>query len=74
MSNAQINKSFLESTDGKTKNEILAAIANHYGISKSDAFEEVTDCEAEHLLDYLVGSIRTAASLVMRRHGFAIEA
>ncbi len=32
-------------------------------------YEEVTDEEAEHLLDYLVGNTRTAASLLMKRHG-----
>ena len=28
---------------------------------------EVTDAEAEHLLDYLTGSVRTATSLLMKR-------
>ncbi len=62
---------FFAATDAKTKTEILAAIAKHYGISESEALEEVTDEEAENLLDYLTGSIRTATSLLMKRHGIA---
>jgi hypothetical protein len=62
---------FFAATDAKTKTEILAAIAKHYGISESEALEEVTDEEAESLLDYLTGSIRTATSLLMKRHGIA---
>lgn len=62
---------FFTATDAKTKTEILASIAKHYGISESEALEEVTDEEAESLLDYLTGSIRTAASLLMKRHGIA---
>lgn len=62
---------FFAATDAKTKTEILAAIANHYGISESEALEEVTDEEAESLLDYLTGYDRTATSLLMKRHGIA---
>ena len=69
--NQTINKSFLASTDEKTRNEILAAIASHYGITKVDAMDEVADEEAEHLLDYLTGSIRTATSLLMKRHNLS---
>ena len=64
----------LNDTQGKsvasdTKQRILDAIAKHYGISSSEAFEEVTDPGAEHLLDYLTGSVRTATSVLMQRHG-----
>jgi predicted DsbA family dithiol-disulfide isomerase len=69
--NAAITKAFFAATDAKTQSEILASIAKHYGISKSEALEEVTDDEAESLLDYLTGSIRTATSLLMKRHGIA---
>jgi predicted DsbA family dithiol-disulfide isomerase len=69
--NAAITKAFFAATDAKTKIEILAAIAKHYGISQSEALEEVTDDEAESLLDYLTGSVRTATSLLMKRHGIA---
>lgn len=68
MNNGQINRSFLESVDEKTKVGILNAIAKHYGISPEDAFEEVVFEDAEHLLDYLTGSIRSATSVLMQRH------
>ena len=71
MSNNTATSTFFAATDAKTKTNILAAIAAHYGITESEAFEEVTDEEAESLLDYLTGSIRTATSLLMQRHGIA---
>jgi hypothetical protein len=70
-SNMNSTIAFFSVTDSKTKNEILSAIAKHYGISQSEALEEVTGEEAESLLDYLTGSIRTATSLLMKRHGIA---
>lgn len=69
MSNNTATSAFFAATDAKTKTEILAAIAAHYGISQSEALEEVTNEEAESLLDYLTGSIRAATSLLMKRHG-----
>ena len=72
MSNGQINRMFLESTDAKTKNDVLGAIASHYGITQAEAMAEVVNDEAEHLLDYLTGSVRTAVSLLMKRHGLAV--
>jgi hypothetical protein len=65
--NALLTKSFFAKIEAATKNEILSAIAAHYGITKEEALAEVTDPEAEHLLDYLTGNIRTATSLLMRR-------
>ena len=62
---------FFAATDSKTKNEILANIASHYSITTSQALDEVTDDEAEHLLDYLTGPVRTATSLLMKRHRLA---
>jgi hypothetical protein len=53
----------------KTKNEILDNIANHYGITREEAFEEVTDTDAEHLLDYVTGATRSATSVLMQRYG-----
>ena len=67
MSNSQINRSFLQSIHAKVKARILDEIASHYGITPAQAFDEVTDAEAEHLLDYLTGSVRTATSLLMKR-------
>ena len=69
MNNGQINKMFLDSTDYNTHKDVLAAIAKHYGITADAALSEVTDPEAEHLLDYLTGETRTAVSLLMKRRG-----
>lgn len=62
-------KKFLDATDAKTRNDVLANVAENYGISKESAFSEITDPEAEHLLDYVTGPVRTATSLLMNRHG-----
>ena len=64
-------KFFLGSIDSETRNAIISNIANHYGISESQALAEVTDDEAASLLDYLTGITRTATSLLMKRHGIA---
>jgi hypothetical protein len=71
MTNAQKNYSFLRSADVQTRNTIFAAIGTHYGIAPSEAQDEVTSTDAEHLLDYLTGSVRAATSLLMRRAGLA---
>jgi hypothetical protein len=70
MTNAQINKAFLASTDAKTRIAILSNIAKNYGIGLLDAYEEVTDAEAEHLLDYVTGDQRIATSAIMKRNYF----
>jgi len=62
---------FFAITDAKTKADILANIANHYGITSAEAEAEVTDPEAESLLDYITGPERLATSLLMKRHGLA---
>jgi hypothetical protein len=67
MTNAKRNAAFLAVADSKVCNEILTAIGNHYGISASDAKAEVLDEDAEHLCDYLTGSIRTATYVAMSR-------
>ena len=69
MTNAQINAKFLSATDSATKQAVLANIANHYGISVQEAFDEVTGAEAEYLLDYVTGPQRAAVSVLMKRHG-----
>lgn len=63
MTNAKITAAFLNSTDLKTKNFILANIANYYGITTNEAFQEITDSEAESLMDYITGPTRLAVSL-----------
>ena len=62
-------KAFFAATDTQMKNMVLAAIANRYGITTDQAFKEVTDEDAEGLLDYLTGSVRIATALIMKRHG-----
>jgi len=67
MSNAQINTKFLSATDAATKAAILENVAKNYGITSEEAYAEVTDDEAEHLLDYVTGPQRAATSLLMKR-------
>lgn len=62
-------KRFLDSLDSRTRAEILDNVANHYGITREAAYEEVTDDEAESLLDYVTGPQRAATSLLMKRKG-----
>ncbi len=69
MTNAEITKKFFAAVDTKTKTEILGNIAKHYGISQDAALAEVTDDEAEHLLDYVTGPMRGAARVIMQRRG-----
>jgi len=69
MTNAQINRKFITALDATTQAEILDNVARNYGITRQQAFEEVTDDEAEHLLDYVTGPQRMATSLLMKRHG-----
>lgn len=71
MKNNQITIAFFAEIDYPTKTLILQNIANHYNITTAEAHEEVTDPEAEHLLDYVTGPQRAATSLLMKRHGFA---
>ena len=67
MTNSTFTIAFLNSTDLKTKNEILSNIANHYGITNQEAFEEVSDIDAEILIDYVTGSIRQAVSILTQK-------
>jgi hypothetical protein len=71
MSNAQKTFLFLRNADVKTREAVLANIADHYGITRSEAHAEITDPGAEHLLDYLTGPVRTATSALMQKHGLA---
>lgn len=73
MTNAQTTIRFFSLTDDKTKIEILDNIANHYGITKAEALGEVIHEEAEHLLDYVTGPVRAAASVLMQRHGLGVN-
>lgn len=69
MTNAQITTKFFNATTAQTKSLILQNIAKHYGISEDEAFNEVTDEDAENLLDYVTGPERAATSVLMQKHG-----
>lgn len=62
---------FLAKITPQAKNLILVSVAHQYGITEEEAYKEVTDRDAEHLLDYLGGASRIATSLLMQKHGFA---
>lgn len=63
------NAQFLAVIDSEARAVILESIAQHYGISAQEAFDEVSDESAEHLLDYMVEPQRSAASVLMQAHG-----
>ena len=73
MNNGKITAAFLNSTDASTKNDILLNIAIHYGISTQEVLEEVTDEEAESLLDYVTGSMRSAVSVLMQKFTYSLK-
>jgi len=60
---------FFSLTDAATKAAVIGNIAANYGITSAEAYAEVTDADAEHLLDYVTGPMRLATSLLMKRHG-----
>ena len=65
--NNKINMAFLKAIDADTREAIIQNVAQHYGISKDMALLELSDEEAEPLLDYLTGPVRTATSVLMQR-------
>lgn len=65
------NARFLAAIEVEAKDQILASIAKHYGISAQAAFDEVTAKDAEHLLDYMVEPQRSATSVLMQAHGLS---
>ena len=73
MTNSKFTIAFLNSLDRKTKNEILSNIANYYGITIDEAYDEVTDVEAENIMDYITGSIRGAVSLFYNKFKHNIQ-
>lgn len=69
--NSLITKKFLSLIDAKTKAMILDNIAKHYGITPEEVLAEVTDDEAESLLDYVTGPARAATHVLMQTYGLA---
>ena len=74
MTNGQTTAAFFKIIDAKTRALILDNIAEHYGITREAALEEVTHDEAEHLLDYVTGPERAATHLFMQRAGCGLKA
>lgn len=68
MQNNERNKLFLETIDAAAKTEIVESIAGHYGTDAESIIQELTDEEAEHILDYMVEPQRSAASVLMQKH------
>ena len=68
MNNAQINAKFLFSHRRSHKAAVLANIAKHYGITSAEAYAEVTDEEAEHLLEYVTWARTCRYQPLMKRH------
>jgi len=66
---ANRNEAFLSAIDSEAKAVILEAIASRNSITAEDAYAEVVDAEAEHLLDYMVEPQRSATSALMQRYG-----
>ena len=67
MTNQEINIAFLNAVSAPIRDEISAAIAGHYSITKDEAINEVVGTEAEHLLDYLIGDVRVKIGILMRK-------
>ncbi len=63
------NAQFLAVISSDTKAAILESIAVHHEMTTDQAYDDVVDVQAEHLLDYMVEPLRTATSLLMLRHG-----
>jgi hypothetical protein len=72
MSHYLTTRAFLAAVNPATRAHILREIARHYGITPAAALDEITDPEAEHLLDYLDRAVtRAATQALMQRHGLA---
>ncbi len=65
-----MNAKFLNSITPEARKLILDSIAAHYGTTPEAIFEEVCAPDAEHLLEYMVEPARSAASILMQKHGF----
>jgi hypothetical protein len=66
MNNALNTSKFFKNVGAKVENEIVKNIAQHYGASKEDIYEELYDEDAEALLDYVTIN-RPAVSLMFTK-------
>ena len=71
MTNGQTTLTFLSLTDAETTTAILTAIASNYEIPEDEVLEEITDDDAENLLEYLPAPFRMAVKALMIRHRLA---
>jgi hypothetical protein len=63
------NSIFMWALESSVFEAILENIAAHYGITKAEAFDEITHDEAENLLDYVTGKERVAVSVLAQKYG-----
>lgn len=71
--NATITRKFFSLTNAETQQAVLENIAKHYGISMNEALAEVTDDEAESLLDYVTGPLRVKVLAIYLRHDLPLS-
>ncbi|KZX73195.1 hypothetical protein A3715_15890 [Oleiphilus sp. HI0009] len=64
------NQEFLASILSDHKKSILKNIANHYGKTQSEIYDEVTMPSAEHLTEYMREPLRSATFSIMDLKGF----
>lgn len=70
MSNAKLNKKFLQVAPKATIDSVLNSIAKHYGTTVADIKDELTHEDAESILDYIPESgMRRAVSVLMQKYG-----
>ena len=68
MTNGRHTEIFLNLVCQEVRMRILFNVADRYGITLAEAYLEITDPEAESLLDYVTGSERAATSALMRKY------
>ncbi len=74
MSNAKLNKKFLQVAPKATIDSVLNSIAKHYGTTVADIKDELTHEDAESILDYIPESgMRRAVSVLMQKHSIRAE-
>lgn len=59
MDYSKFNESFLNHIDDDLKQSILKNIADLYNVTKKDVYIELTSDPAEHIIEYISGSLRS---------------
>lgn len=73
LTNAEINTQFLASISKSIKQIILKNIADHYGITPEQAYNEVIGEDAECFLEYMTEPERAGAAMFKRQFMFIIN-